>query len=972
MTFTNTSTGTSPTTTYSWNFGSGATPASITGIGPHTVTYSTTGAKTVSLTITEGASNTETKTGYITVNPINTINRTSAVGTDNQTVCINTAISNITYSTTGATGATFSGFPAGLTVGWSSNTVTISGTPSTAGTFNYTITLTGGCGNISTGGTINVSANNTAGTASSTPTVCINTAMVPVTHLTTGATGIGSATGLPAGVTAAWAANTITISGTPTASGIFNYSIPLTGGCGSVNATGTITVAATNTVGAASSSPNLCINTALTPVTHTTTGATGIGVPSNLPAGVTASWASNTITISGTPSAAGTFNYTIPLAGGCGSINATGTITVRATNTASVASSTPTLCVNTALTSITHTTSGATGIGTATGLPAGVTASWAANTITISGTPTASGTFNYTIPLTGGCGTVNATGTITVTPANTVTLTSGVGTNNQTVCNGTAITNITYSTTGATGATVTGLPTGVTGNWSGGVVTISGTPSATGTFGYTVTLTGGCGTTTANGTINVNALPITSVITGSATPACSATGVAYSVTSTAGSTYTWTVPTGATVATGQGTNSITVNFGTTNGNVAVTERNAAGCNGTPRTLAISLQGCGLSADFSAATPRSVCIGSTVSFTNLSTGTTGGTIYSWNFGSGANPLTATGPGPHSVTYSTSGSKDVTLTITDGASDVETKAGYITVIPNNSITLTSGVGTNNQTVCVNTAIANITYATTGATGATFSGLPAGVNAIWSANVVTISGTPTIAGTYNYTVTLTGGCGNGTANGTINANVCTKTLNITLFLEALYNGSNGLIKVQDCDDGENSFDIFPGLISDTLTVELAQTITPYTTVFIQHGVPINTDGTISLTSVPGGLSGNYHIVIKHRNHIETWSQVTSFAGSTVNYNFTDAVSKAWANNMVLTGGVYCIYGGDANRDQYVDGFDLASTFNNNRLGSYGYLLPDINGDGFVDGFDLARVFNNNRKGVGMITPLAPGKKK
>jgi uncharacterized protein (TIGR02145 family) len=43
-----------------------------------------------------------------------------------------------------------------------------------------------------------------------------------------------------------------------------------------------------------------------------------------------------------------------------------------------------------------------------------VTAAWLANVITISGTPTATGTFNYTIPLTGGCGTVNATGTIIV------------------------------------------------------------------------------------------------------------------------------------------------------------------------------------------------------------------------------------------------------------------------------------------------------------------------------------------------------------------------------------------------------------------------------------------------------------------------------------------------------------------------------------------------------------------------------
>ena len=182
-----------------------------------------------------------------------------------------------------------------------------------------------------------------------------------------------------------------------------------------MNATGTITVTAANTVGAASATPTLCINTAISPaITHTTTGATGIGAATGLPAGVTASWNANTITISGTPSAAGTFAYTIPLTGGCGTVNATGTITVNPLNTVGSASSTPTLCINTAISpAITHTTTGATGIGTATGLPAGVTASWNANTITISGTPSAAGTFAYTIPLTGGCGTVNATGTIT-------------------------------------------------------------------------------------------------------------------------------------------------------------------------------------------------------------------------------------------------------------------------------------------------------------------------------------------------------------------------------------------------------------------------------------------------------------------------------------------------------------------------------------------------------------------------------
>ena len=79
--------------------------------------------------------------------------------------------------------------------------------------------------------------------------------------------------------------------------------------------------------------------------------------------------------------------------------------------------STPLVCINTAVTNITHSTTGATGIGNTTGLPPGVTASWASNTITIGGTPTASGTFNYSIPLTGGCGSVSATGTITVTPS---------------------------------------------------------------------------------------------------------------------------------------------------------------------------------------------------------------------------------------------------------------------------------------------------------------------------------------------------------------------------------------------------------------------------------------------------------------------------------------------------------------------------------------------------------------------------
>ena len=160
---------------------------------------------------------------------------------------------------------------------------------------------------------------------------------------------------------------------------------------------------------------------------------------------------------------------------------------------------------------ITYSTTGATGA-TFTGLPAGVTGNWAANAITISGTPTASGSFSYTVTLTGGCGNVTATGTFNVTSSNTIALTSAALTDNQTICINTAITNITYSTSGATGATFTGLPTGVTGNWAANVVTISGTPTTSGSFSYTVNLTGGNGIVTASGTIIVNPLPTTSPI----------------------------------------------------------------------------------------------------------------------------------------------------------------------------------------------------------------------------------------------------------------------------------------------------------------------------------------------------------------------------------------------------------------------------------------------------------------------------
>ncbi|PXY41171.1 hypothetical protein DMB65_09460 [Flavobacterium cheongpyeongense] len=257
----------------------------------------------------------------------------------------------------------------------------------------------------------------------------------------------------------------------------------------------------------------ICNSAAIAPITYTTSGQITGATFSGLPAGVTGNFTSNTVTISGTPSYAGTFPYTVTYVGNCGStVTSQGTITVSV-ETVSAASAAPVVCSNTALAPITHNTLGGTWtLGTPSGLPSGVTAAWASNILTISGTPTATGVFNYSIPLLSGCGnTINATGTITVSEPGTIILSSPAGTDNQSKNVNSIITPITYITTGTSGATITGLPTGITGTYASNTVTISGTPTVSGTFNYLVTLTGNC-KVIATGKITTLCEPITGII----------------------------------------------------------------------------------------------------------------------------------------------------------------------------------------------------------------------------------------------------------------------------------------------------------------------------------------------------------------------------------------------------------------------------------------------------------------------------
>jgi len=776
---------------------------------------------------------------------------------------------------------------------------------------------------------------NTVGAASSSPTLCVNTPLTPINHTTTGATGIGIASGLPAGLTATWASNTITISGTPTASGSFTYSIPLTGGCGTVNASGIITVRASSawlpsdlgaslalwldasdpatitqsggfvsqwndkssngrnfsqgngTYQPAYSNPNINLdgsndgimrtsgnfgygtgdfailavvkptarNTTygseivaqhrfavdadfifhilpsgelryrrgggVTVVTSSGTVAlntnsvvsvsrtsnnyalhingmqdgtsvdansignlntpTGIGVSNNYHAGSAFSGQINeviivpsTLTPSDREKLEGYLAHKWGLTANLPSVHdyKSSAPTFVTATTSGAASSSPTLCVNTPLTPITHTTTGATGIGTASGLPAGLTATWASNTITISGTPTASGSFTYSIPLTGGCGTVNASGIITVR-ASSAWLPSDLG----------ASVKLWLDATDA--ATIT---------QSGGFVSQWNDKSGNGNHFQS--------TGTSQPTYQSNAINSNAAIDFDGSSDYMSAGdkldlrtneltimtvVKYDNTNTGGAIVGKSL------------------YGPGVGRYALLRLNSGDVFGTSANQYNDmLMDINITANAKNSTPETSTDPKIIGGTINRVGTSYATLYE----NGTSTATSSSGAADNTDYNTShalmigayqnGSgttppqassyldgKIAEIIICSSLLDNLTRQkleGYLahkwgltanlpsvhdykSSAPTFVTATTSGAASSSPTLCVNTPLTPITHTTTGATGiGTASGLPAGLTATWASNNITISGTPTALGSFTYSIPLTGGCGTVNASGII----------------------------------------------------------------------------------------------------------------------------------------------------------------------------------------------------------------
>jgi hypothetical protein len=443
-----------------------------------------------------------------------------------------TAAQAVTLTGTGTfTGGTFSS-TAGLSINATTGAITPS--TSTAGPYvvTYTIAATGGCPAV-------IATANVTITAQVTPT------FAAVAAICSG----GTLSALPTSST-----NATPINGTwspalnNTTTTLYTFT-PTAGQCASPT-TLTITV---NPI----LSPTINCGTSTTSSVSFTWAAVGAASGYNVSYTINAGAANNigaignvlTYTVNGL---SGGDNVTItvtPIGVGCFAASNQSCIATACTPaTANISYATP-FCISTT----TAQTVTLTGTGTFTGGTYSSTAGLSINATTGAITPSTSTpnlyTVTYTIAATGGCPSVIATASVVIT--------------SQLVPTFTAVAPI------CSGGTLTALPTtslnGVTGTWSPAL-------NNTTTTIYTFTPSGSQCASSTTLTITVNPLP-TPVITGPA-PVCQTIGTNYSTYSTpnvAGHTYTWTVA-GGTIVTGQGTNSITVNWTTVGaGTVNVTE-----------------------------------------------------------------------------------------------------------------------------------------------------------------------------------------------------------------------------------------------------------------------------------------------------------------------------------------------------------------------------------------------------------------
>ena len=374
-------------------------------------------------------------------------------------------------------------------------TGTLSGTPSVGGSFPLTITATNGVGSpASQSFTLTVDAAPAITSASSTTFIEGNAGSFTVTSTGNPNDTLSETGTLPAGV--GFADNgdgTATLSGTPTVSGTFSFSIKASNGVGSpATQSFTLTVDAAPAITSSSSTTFTVGSAGSFTVTSTGNPTASLSESGSLPTGVTfADNGNGTGTLAGTPAAgtAGSYSLTLNASNGVGSpASQTFTLTVDVAPAITSASSTTFTEGSAGSFTVISTGNPNAALSESGTLPAGV--SFADNgdgTATLAGTPTVSGTYPFIITANNGVGSP-ATQAFTLTVDGPPTITSTPGTTfAETVMSSFKVTT---SATPTAALSETGaLPDGVTFTDNGdGTAALAGTP-ASGTAGtYILTI----------------------------------------------------------------------------------------------------------------------------------------------------------------------------------------------------------------------------------------------------------------------------------------------------------------------------------------------------------------------------------------------------------------------------------------------------------------------------------------------------
>ncbi len=203
--------------------------------------------------------------------------------------------------------------------------------------------------------------------------------------------------------------------------------------------------------------------------------------------------------------------------------------------------------------------------------------------------------------------------------------------------------------------------------------------------------------------------------------------------------------------------------------------------------------------------------------------------------------------------------------------------------------------------------------------------------------------------------------TGNPSFNPDCNNATLNLRAFIEGYYTGG-GLMQtlLYNLDPLHSADDC------DTVLVELHDANPPFNLVTSSKTI-LKSNGNATLTFSSGFSNTLYYIVLRHRNCIETWSKTPVLLTSLTNYDFTTQASTAFGDNLKNTPDNmgWSIFSGDINQDGAIDGSDFLQLDPSVQAGDGGYMTGDLNGDGAVDGSDFLVLDPNIQEGIGASLP-------